>query len=247
MKENFELFDNSEFESWSKRKGLNHAETYIIKNYILSKDEGIDILDIGTGNGRFLFELASSGFEELTGIDLSENLINVAKSKVKETKQSIEFHLMDASKMTFANERFDIVIALQQIISLISNKNDRIAAINEIYRVLKPNGLLLISVLDFNGRWFNPLLSMFCTPIKIIRAEFDFINYKYLPWLLLGNKINFEYLRKSQSYTYWYNKKEILQELSKFNIIEVISTKMINDKISKFKSGGMLFIVAQKQ
>ena len=37
------------------------------------------VLDVGTGNGAFLFKLAKKGFKHLKGIDYSENSIKFAK------------------------------------------------------------------------------------------------------------------------------------------------------------------------
>lgn len=211
------------------------------------KIKNIEILDVGTGNGRLLFELATSGFVKLSGIDMSERLLDVAKNRAKETKQPITFYHMDASSLSFEYNSFDLIIALGQITCLIPDPKDRTSAINEYYRVLKPNGLLVMSVLDYDGRWLNPFLSVFFTPIKLLRAEFNYLNYKYFPPLFLGGKINYTYLYKSQSYTYWYKKKEILQKLSKFKVVEVISSRMIKEKINTFKSGdGLLYIIAQK-
>ena len=55
---------------------------YLAKKYpeITGRDEGQPrVLDVGTGNGAFLFKLAKRGFKQLKGIDYSEFSIRLAK------------------------------------------------------------------------------------------------------------------------------------------------------------------------
>ena len=55
---------------------------YLTKKYpeIKDRDEGQPkVLDVGTGNGAFLFKLAKRGFKKLKGIDYSEFSIRLAK------------------------------------------------------------------------------------------------------------------------------------------------------------------------
>ena len=55
---------------------------YLSKKYpeIKERDEGQPkVLDVGTGNGAFLFKLAKRGFKQLKGIDYSEFSIRLAK------------------------------------------------------------------------------------------------------------------------------------------------------------------------
>lgn len=56
---NYELFDDSEFISWSGKESLNLSEKYLFSKYLYSEDLKTEILDVGTGNGRFLFKLAN--------------------------------------------------------------------------------------------------------------------------------------------------------------------------------------------
>lgn len=58
----------------------------------------------------------------------------------------------------------NIVIALQQITSLIEAPEMRLKALREYYRVLAPGGVLLCNFLDWETRRFNPLLRTLLTP-----------------------------------------------------------------------------------
>ena len=55
---------------------------YLSKKYtdIKTREDQPHILDVGTGNGAFLFKLAKRGFNRLKGIDYSEFSIKLAKT-----------------------------------------------------------------------------------------------------------------------------------------------------------------------
>lgn len=246
--ENYELFNNSELFSWSDREKLIVQETYLFNKYILPLPKTSEILDIGTGNGRFLFALANEGFHKLMGIDLAGSLLAFGKRKALREHASLNFLIMDGMHLALKKNSFDVVLALQQIVSFISKAEFRIKALEEWFRALKPGGLLLSSFLHFEGRWFNPILSKIAYPIKMLKKDFDFMDYRYLPWLKLGGKINVKYLFKRQSYTYWFNLREILKilDIVGFQVIECVTSRMIREKKRDLINGGMLYIVAAK-
>lgn len=68
------------------------------------------ILDIGCGTGRHSRELAKRGYH-VTGIDLSESLLNRAKELAAKEGLDINFQIQDARSLTFSNE-FDLVIII---------------------------------------------------------------------------------------------------------------------------------------
>ena len=98
------------------------------------------ILDLCTGTGTNAVNIAKKNAGvKIVGVDISKNMLAVAKSKLKKEKLlNIEFLLMDASDMSFENECFDKVL-----LSLVLHEIDEgLAAkiISEAIRVLKPNG-----------------------------------------------------------------------------------------------------------
>ncbi len=65
-------------------------------------------LDIGCGDGKFAFEIATN-FKHIQGVDTSAELLKIAEGK-KETLgiSNVDFKLEDASKMSDADASFDI-------------------------------------------------------------------------------------------------------------------------------------------
>ncbi|SVB54956.1 uncharacterized protein METZ01_LOCUS207810, partial [marine metagenome] len=110
------------------------------------------ILDIGCGDG-FLFTHLAEGAHgaELYGMDLSHRRLIITK------KRKFPVRLLDgnAEYLPFGEATFDVVICTEALEHLI----DPSAAIQEIRRILKPGGLLILTVPSLHTAFltFNPL------------------------------------------------------------------------------------------
>ncbi|MDA8087535.1 MAG: class I SAM-dependent methyltransferase, partial [Nitrospiraceae bacterium] len=157
--ENYELFNLTEFDNWAGKGVLTAEEDYLFGKFIYALDKNASILDLGTGSGRFLLELAKRDFTRLHGIDLAERLLLAARRRT-EPFPFIKFYRMSAAELKFDSGTFDAVLGLQQVISFIEDDRDRAAAFHECSRVLKPHGLFAGSFLMYGGRWINPAASL---------------------------------------------------------------------------------------
>ncbi|HUC57668.1 MAG TPA: methyltransferase domain-containing protein [Streptosporangiaceae bacterium] len=110
---------------------------------LLAAEAGIDatakVLDVGCGCGNFLFDLAAKTGAEGTGLDLSIERISFARQRQDGAK--IEFVHGSATNMPFDDATFTHVVS-QDALFLIPDKPRSHA---EIYRVLRPGGLLAFS------------------------------------------------------------------------------------------------------
>ena len=106
------------------------------------KDTHQRILDLGTGTGFFAFLLAQKGYS-VTGVDLTKEMIDVAKEQAIELQDTltgqVDFHCMDAMQLEYADASFDVILARNLTWSL----PDVEAAYKEWYRVLAPKGVLI--------------------------------------------------------------------------------------------------------
>jgi len=94
------------------------------------------ILDVGAGTGRVSLPLALAG-AQVTALDVSEKILEVLKRKNKKITTVVG----EAENLPFENESFDIVTAAFLVVHL---KDPKIF-FDEVYRVLKPDGLFLVS------------------------------------------------------------------------------------------------------
>ncbi|ALM75402.1 class I SAM-dependent methyltransferase [Thermococcus barophilus] len=109
--------------------------------------EGGRALDIGCGMGISTFALEELGFEVI-GIDLQEELIEKAKKISEELGYKAEFRVMDAKKLDFPDESFDLVALLGNSLPHL-NIYDFDKIVQEAFRVLKPGGVLFLEYADW--------------------------------------------------------------------------------------------------
>jgi SAM-dependent methyltransferase len=91
-------------------------------------------LELGCGTGYFTRELAITG-AQITAIDISPQLLEVAENGCPSA--NVRFEIQNAYAMTFPDETFDSVVGSSVLHHLEADK-----AVREIYRVLKPGGVI---------------------------------------------------------------------------------------------------------
>ncbi|MFH0893353.1 MAG: class I SAM-dependent methyltransferase [Bacteroidota bacterium] len=105
------------------------------------------ILDIGCGTGRHSIELCKRGYT-ITGIDLSESLLNRAKEKATFENLSINFQKQDARNLTFSNE-FDLAIMIcEGAFPLMETDEMNFQILQNAAKALKENGKLIFTTLN---------------------------------------------------------------------------------------------------
>lgn len=127
--------------------------SYILKYLIPSQKD--KILDIGCGVGYFSSLLSDHG-AEVWGIDISVESIDICKLTVGEN-----FTVGNAESLEFNNQIFDKVLCSEVLDHV---KDDR-KAIEEMFLVLKPKGILVVTVPSTDG--------VFGSKIKRIMHDHD--------------------------------------------------------------------------
>ena len=116
----------------------------------LAADKPLKILDIGTGAGFFAILLSRQG-HQVTGIDMSADMLHQAKQNVLAAGAHAEFAKMNAQELAFADETFDVVISRNLTWTL----PDVMQAYREWHRVLRPQGRLLNFDSDYGLMTFS--------------------------------------------------------------------------------------------
>jgi len=111
----------------------------------LELKNGDSVVDIGCGRGFYVNLLSQLNLGlEIFGLDLNEKYLKVARESLNGKKVFLKKG--NALKLPFKSNSFDKVIASE----ILEHLNDDKKAIAEIYRVLKPGGIALISVPNKN-------------------------------------------------------------------------------------------------
>lgn len=118
---------------------------------VISENQELSALDIGTGPGFFAVLMCGMGVN-VTAIDLTNNMIDVAKEIAKDSKAKLNFLTMDSHELDFSDGQFDLLICRNVTWTL----DDPIKAYKEWYRVLKPGGKVVIFDANYNLRYFRP-------------------------------------------------------------------------------------------
>lgn len=109
------------------------------------------ILDIGCGPGRYSIELLKRGYK-VSLLDISVNELNIAREKIKEANlKAEEYYCKSAMELGhFHDDTFEGILLMGPLYHL-HNKEDRMLVLKETHRILKKNGIALISYINTWG------------------------------------------------------------------------------------------------
>ncbi|NMB66546.1 class I SAM-dependent methyltransferase [Candidatus Woesearchaeota archaeon] len=133
-------------EEWNKFK-TSPAE-HVIK--FLEGKKG-KILDLGSGSGR---NLIKRGDLEYFLLDFSKKMIKFAKEKCKKLGIKANFYIQDMTKLPFEDNFFDAALCISSL-HCVQGQENREKVIQELYRVLKPNTEVDVSVWNKNSYRFK--------------------------------------------------------------------------------------------
>lgn len=138
--------------------------------------QGEIVLDLGSGAGIDVFlaskRVGNSG--KVIGVDMTQNMINRAKKVAKDKGYTnVEFRLGEIEALPVEDESVDVVIS-NCVINLCPDKKK---AFNEIYRVLRKGGRLMISDIVTNEELPQKIKSSFDAWAGCIAGALERINY----------------------------------------------------------------------
>lgn len=124
-----------------------------------------NILFVGVGTGADL-ELINHKELNITAIDYSNEMLEKARVKFKDS--SIRFLKMDAQNMSFDVNQFDVVVG-SLVLSVVPDADK---CFNEMIRVLRPNGKIIIfDKFSPRGKKLSPLKKAIRPLIKLLGTD----------------------------------------------------------------------------
>ncbi|MBE6023431.1 MAG: class I SAM-dependent methyltransferase [Cellulosilyticum sp.] len=139
-------------DEWFELAQRGESRIHFIMPYMLNllgNVDGMRILDLGCGEGGYSRELSKKG-AQVVAIDCSKKAIEYAVNLAKKEELKIEHYVRNSNHLFgISDEKFDIVLCSMMLMDC----EDFEGTINEVVRVLKPNGRLFASVLHpcFDG------------------------------------------------------------------------------------------------
>ncbi len=124
-------------------KWMQPAYSDIVKQTEIKKEHKI-LLDIGGGDGCLAIEFANrhSNLEKIISADISSDMTKRAIKNVqkKTLEHRIFAEVQDAHNVTYMDDFFDVIVSF----GALHHWRNPVKALNELFRVLKPKGLLAI-------------------------------------------------------------------------------------------------------
>ena len=117
-----------------------------VSAFVESLPRASRVLDVGSGNGRHAKVLAMRGHDAVA-VDFSRRLLTIGRNETRSLPfaERIAWTEGEATKLPFQGESFDAGICVA-VLHHLPTFQDRIAALAEIKRVLRPRGRVVVSV-----------------------------------------------------------------------------------------------------
>jgi ubiquinone/menaquinone biosynthesis C-methylase UbiE len=147
-----EIFDLEarSYDEWYNQplgKFVDEVETSAIFE-LLKPMPNENILDVGCGTGNYSVMLAKLGCK-VTGIDVSTEMLKVAREKAEKLCLNVNFINCDAQDLPFESNFFDAVLSVATF-EFIPNPHK---AFEELYRVVKQGGRIVIGFINKESPW----------------------------------------------------------------------------------------------
>lgn len=154
-----------------------------------------EIIDVATGTGDLAIEAVKQGAAKVTGIDISEKMLEIGRQKIKarNLENVIELIKCDSENISFEDNTFDAAMAAFGV----RNFRDPVKGLSEMRRVVNHGGLVVI--LEFSkpdGFIFKHLYNFYFTNFLPFTGAFFSRQkkaYRYLNESVMGfaDKENF--------------------------------------------------------
>ena len=198
----------------------------ICLDFINDSDINSIVADLGCGNGRHLLPCAEH-CKGVVGVDISRNLLEIVQGKVKDRGfENVLLLQSDLVELPVKDNSFDGALFIASLHN-IKNRSNRIESLKELRRILKKNGIAMISVWS---RWQDRfakrfLVDLFLFPIRYIRSHG---KYEFGDIEIFWRQHNLNVKR----FYHLYSKRELVKDVKKagLRIIEIKDVKLKSKK-----------------
>ncbi|MEO0968233.1 MAG: class I SAM-dependent methyltransferase [Cyanobacteria bacterium J06639_18] len=157
----------------------------------LSLRSGDRVLDVCCGSGASAIPAAvrvgATGI--VLGIDIAESLLELGREKSRQQGlKNIEFRYGDFENLGFPSESFDVIVCVFGIFFV----PDMVAAIQELWRMVRPGGKLAIT--SWGENLFEPAHQIFWDTVETEQPD---LCQKFTPWKRISDPVSLQTLLES--------------------------------------------------
>lgn len=208
-------------EKWYEYKNAKLREKYACE-LIANEPKGMAV-DLGCGAGSALIRMKRMGFNQVIGVDISENMLSAARTRIAENNlsESIKLLKCDVRHLeTIESNRVDCCIAL----GLIEYLED-VLLLSEVNRILKINGVAVIQARNYHCLYTRTIQFIISILPKFILSilrnhharKSEISSREHSPKELRKTLPNFGFSIEKECYSHFY-------ALYPFTLIPIIST-----------------------
>lgn len=130
-----QLMEHAPYEEWTNfTDHLIHLHPKNVKT----------IVDLGCGTGEITVRLATLGYE-VTGVDLSSDMLTVATKKAEHANVGINWIQQDIRKLEGFSD-IDVFVSYCDVLNYITEQEDLMSVFNRVYESLRPDGLFIFDI-----------------------------------------------------------------------------------------------------
>lgn len=209
-------------EDYARSRGRMWPEADFLFEKFITKGE--KVLDLGCGTGRYFKSIKEKGADYF-GVDNSQKMIEVAKERYPEAK----FQVADSLNLPFSDKSFNKIYSIA-VLHHIPSKEFRLKFLKEARRVLRQDGLLILTVWKFRAKKELSLIFKYTILRLIGKSKLDWRDF-FEPW---GKKI--------ERYYHCFSKKELVSLVKKADF-EVLENGLIRNKRGNRNN---IYLIAKK-
>ena len=232
-------FYDSLYEDKNYREECNFVK-HVFETY--SEKEVKSILDLGCGTGSHALPFADMGYA-VTGVDLSETMLDIARKKVADQKKEIIFVQQDVRHLDL-HQRFDAAVAMFAVMGYQTTNQDLEDTLTSVHRHLNTGGLFIFDV------WFGPAVLMqkpsdrvkiiehkakkiirFAHPVLNVMNHTVEVNYTVLE--IAGDRVLTETKESHLMRFFFYQELKYFLERNGFEMLKICPFMDLDEKVDE--------------
>ena len=200
------------------------------------------ILDLGCGTGSHALPFADMGYA-VTGVDISENMLEIARKKASDQKKRVAFVQQDIRHLKLS-QKYDVAVAMFAVMGYQTTNQDFEDTLTSVNRHLNSGGLFVFDV------WFGPavLMQKPTDRIKIVEQRdkkiiryahpvLDIINHtvevNYTVLEIAGNKVLTETKESHLMRFFFYQELKHFLEKNGFEVLRICPFMDLDEEVDE--------------
>lgn len=140
-----------------------HLETSLNLIHQAASNKKAAIIDIGGGEATLVDDLLAEGYKNISVLDISQKAIDVARNRIGEAANSVQWFRADIMQATLPQQYFDVWHD-RAVFHFLTEENQREQYVEQVMRSVKHGGYVIVST-------FGPEGPLKCSGLDVVRYD----------------------------------------------------------------------------